>query len=82
MTLYTLTYDLRKEKDYQKLYAELKSFNAVKILESTWCFNRYNTSAAQLRDHFRTIVDTDDGLFIGETTNWASYNTQGTPKDL
>lgn len=82
MALYFLTYDLRKGKDYQKLYDELESFNAVRVLESTWCFNRINTSAAKLRDYFKKFIDKDDGLLIDESKSWATYNTDGTPKDL
>ena len=49
MALYFMTYDLRNNRDYQKLYDELKLFNAVNILESTWCFNKENTNASDLR---------------------------------
>lgn len=82
MALYFLTYDLRKSKNYQVLCDELKSFNAVRILESTWCFNRVNTSASGLRDYFKKYIDSDDALIVSEVTDWASYNTDGTPKDL
>lgn len=82
MSLYTITYDLRNKRDYQTLYDELKNFNAVSILESLWCFNRYNTTVSGLRDHFSQFVDSDDGLFITEVTNWASRKTSNTPKDL
>ena len=82
MALYFLTYDLRKDHDYQKLYDELKSFNAVKVLESTWCFNRANTSASQLRDYFKKFIDTNDGLLVDQSEGWATQNTNGTPKDL
>ncbi|MCB2196767.1 MAG: hypothetical protein KQH79_12970 [Bacteroidetes bacterium] len=82
MALYFITYDLRKSRDYQKLYDELKDFNAVKVLESTWCFNRVNTSAKNLRDYFKQFIDSDDGLLIDESKDWATYNTLGTPNNL
>jgi len=82
MALYFLTYDLRNQKNYQNLYDELENFDAVRILESTWCFNRANTSAKGLRDHFKKKVDSDDGLMVSEVTNWASTKTDGTPNDL
>lgn len=82
MALYFITYDLRKGKDYQKLYKELESFKAIRVLESMWCFKRLNTSASQLRDYFKDFIDSDDGLIIEETNSWASYNTDKTPKDL
>lgn len=83
MALYLLTYDLRKEgQDYKSLYDELKKFNAVRILESVWCFNRFNTNAEGLRNYFKQFIDENDGLFVAEITDWASYNVEGTPNDL
>lgn len=82
MSLYFLTYDLRKSRNYQTLYDELKDFGAVRILESTWCFNRVNTSATGLRDYFRKSIDSDDGIIVSEVSDWASYKTDGTPNDL
>jgi len=82
MALYFLDYDLRQERGYQKLYDELAKFNAVRLLESAWCFKRVNTTAAKLRDHFKGFIDANDGLAITEVTDWATYGTLGTPNDL
>ncbi|MDD4210342.1 MAG: hypothetical protein PHI52_08420 [Bacteroidales bacterium] len=82
MALYFLTYDLRNKRDYQKLYDELESFKAVRVLESTWCFKKDDTSSAELRDHFKKFIDADDGLLVVEANSWATIRTKGTPKDL
>ncbi len=82
MSLYFLSYDLRKQRNYQPLYDELAKFNAKRVLESLWCFKRFNTTAAALRDHFRQFIDQDDGLVVAEVTDWATRNTLGTPNDL
>jgi hypothetical protein len=82
MALYFLDYDLRKQRDYQKLYNELEQFDAMRILESLWCFNRVTTSPAGLRDHFRQFIDSDDGLSISEVVNWATFKATRTPNDL
>lgn len=82
MALYFLTYDLRNGRDYQKLYDELKDFNAVRVLESTWCFKRNNTSASGLRDYFMKYIDSDDGLLVNKSEEWATYKTDATPKEL
>jgi hypothetical protein len=82
MALYFLTYDLRREKDYQKLYDELSKFNAVRVLKSTWCFNRENTNPVGLRDHFKQFIDSDDGLLVDESTNWATWKAEKTPNEL
>ena len=82
MALYHMSYDLRKNKDYQTLFEELKRFGSVRILKSEWCFHRINTSAANLREHFKSFIDNDDGISISEVTDWATYNTEGNPKQL
>lgn len=82
MALYFLTYDLRKSRDYQSLYDELENFGAVRILESTWCFKKKNTSTKDLRDHFKNIVDNNDGIIVSEVQGWASTGVDGTPKKL
>jgi len=82
MALYFLSYDLRNSKNYQALYDELSKFNAIRILDSTLCFRRVNTTTKQLRDHFKRYIDADDGLIVSEVTSWASYRTKGTPNDL
>ena len=82
MALYILSYDLRKRRDYQPLWDELNKFNAVRILESDWCFNRINTNAKGLRDYFKQLIDSDDGLLVAEVNDWATYNSIKTPDDL
>lgn len=82
MALYRISYDLRKNRDYKALYDELANFNAVSILESDWCFKRINTNAENLCKHFKNFVDADDGLFVTEVTQWATFNAKVTPNDL
>lgn len=82
MALFFLDYDLRKQRNYQSLYDELEKFRAVRMLESSWCFNRFNTTAVGLRNHFMQFVDFDDGLWVGEVTDWASYKALKTPNSL
>lgn len=82
MGLFVLDYDLRKQRNYQNLYDTLASFNAVRILESTWCFKRLNTNSAGLRDYFKQFIDADDGLWVAEVTDWATYKSIGNPSQL
>lgn len=84
MALYFVSYDLRKSRDYDKIYDKLDEFNAVRIVESTWCFKRFNTSAGDLRDFFKSYIDSDDCVVVSEVdpSKWASYNAEGTPNDL
>ena len=82
MDLYFLSYDLRNSRNYDPLYKELARLNAVRILESTWCFKFSGTTPKDIRDHFKQFVDSDDGFIVSLVTNWASWNTNETPNDL
>jgi len=88
MALYFLSYDLRGNRDYEKLYDELKKFNAVRMLESNWCFNRINTTAKSLRDYFMGFIDNDDDLVVSEIASsygvnqWATSGVHKTPNDM
>ncbi len=82
MTLYFISYDLRNNRDYQTLYNELGKFNAIRILESMWCFKKLNTNAGSLRDHFKSFIDSDDGLMVSEVITWAGRGLDGSPNNL
>ncbi len=82
MALYFLDYDLRRQRNYQPLYDELARFSAVRMLESSWAFNRVNTTSEGLRDHFRQFIDADDGLWVAQVTDWATYKVQKSPNSL
>lgn len=81
MALYLLSYDLRKQRDYQKLYDELKKFEAIRVLESEWTFKRVNTACVGLRDYFRTFIDEDDGLIVMEINDWAAVKPIAMPQN-
>jgi CRISPR/Cas system-associated endoribonuclease Cas2 len=79
MALYFVDYDLRKQRDYQKLYDALKAFGAIRVLESLWAFSHSNTSCVQVRDHLKQFIDADDGLVVSQVADWASYKPLATP---
>ncbi|WP_046758043.1 hypothetical protein [Kordia jejudonensis] len=81
-TRYFLSYDLRNEKNYQKLYDELDKFDAIKILESLYCFKYLDDKTSDLRDHFKGFMDKSDGFIIIKCDHWASYNIDGNPNNL
>lgn len=89
MALFLLSYDLRKVRDYQKLYDELNNFGAVKVLESCWCFKRFKINAEGLRNYFKQFIDNDDGLWVSQIAEdnagiplWAGYKLDGNPNKL
>lgn len=67
MTIYTMTYDLIKRKDYPTLLDELRRLGAHRALESFWLINLNNTPKEVL-DHFKAFIDSDDKLWVSELT--------------
>ena len=64
MTCYVISYDLRKDRDYESLYKTLKSYSRwARITESTWAVVT-NESAVQVRDRLNQVTDSDDRLFV------------------
>ncbi len=71
-----ISYDLRKQRNYQQLYDAIASLgNAEKVLESVWYVNSAY-SVVQCRDYLRRYIDSDDGLVVFDCTNnaWATSN--------
>lgn len=64
MKLYQITYDLRKQRNYQALYDRIKAYGTwCRPLESTWVIAT-NQSAVQVRDNLKAAMDADDGLLV------------------
>lgn len=64
MASYIITYDLRKQRNYEVLYEAIKSYETwAHVLESTWVV-KTTKSAVQIRDHLANHIDSDDGLFV------------------
>lgn len=64
MKLYQITYDLRKQRNYQVLYDRIKAYGTwCRPLESTWVIAT-NQSAVQVRDNLKAAMDADDGLLV------------------
>jgi len=82
MAKYFLSYDLVANRDYSRIHNALESFNAIRVLESVWCFTRINTNAEGLRNHFAQFIDSDDRLLVIESNDWASRRLLKNPNDL
>ena len=64
MALYQITYDLRKQRNYEALFERIKAYgNWCHALESNWVIST-SQSAAQVRDNLRLTMDGDDGLLV------------------
>ncbi len=81
MALYFISLDLRQDEEaYSRLYDELHKNNAVRMLEYQWCFMEGNSSAPQLRDHFRQFVHPGDSLTVLEISDWATHTSANSEK--
>ncbi len=79
MLVYQITYDLRKQRDYQALYYRIKSYQTwCHPLESTWLVATHQTTV-QVRDHLLGAIDRDDGLLVTKLSNDAAWF--GLPQD-
>ena len=83
MKVYQVSYDLRKQRNYDALYERIKSYGSwCHALESSWVIVT-TQSASQIRDYLKGAMDQDDGLLVtrlqgeaawygldGERSNW------------
>ncbi|MFX5825452.1 hypothetical protein ABTE10_00945 [Acinetobacter baumannii] len=78
MTIYSVTYDLIKSKDYSKMIEGIKEVSNdtwARPTLSQWIISS-NKTAGQIRDFLKDYMDSDDVLFVIEvkTDNWGSWN--------
>lgn len=64
MAIFSVTYDLNKEKDYKKLWDELERLNGHKAALSYYFIDVNSDSAIVIRDHLLGFVDNDDRLIV------------------
>lgn len=81
MKVYQITYDLRKQRNYEALYERLKSYGTYcRALESTWLIST-NQNATQIRDYLSEVVDGDDGLLVTRLQGEAAWRGLGEQKN-
>lgn len=73
MACYIISYDLRRDRDYEALYKAIKSYDTWgHILESTWAIVT-EKSATEIREYLRKFTDSDDGLFVVKSGSEAAW---------
>ena len=73
MACYIISYDLRKQRNYEALYDAIKSYGTwAHILESLWAIATSHT-ATEVRDHLAKFIDSDDGLFVIKSGKEAAW---------
>ena len=80
MKVYQVSYDLRKQRNYDALYERIKSYGSwCHALESSWAIATDQT-AAQVLDYLSPALDQDDGLLVtrlyGEAA-WKGLDPKG-----
>ena len=65
MAVFSVTYDLHDEKDYQTLWDAFDDVDSHKALRSFYLVSTNNTTK-QIFDHFRQFIDNDDSLFVAK----------------
>lgn len=77
MANFIVSYDLRQERDYQKLINAIKKNYRIhsRVLESVWYIKSAET-AVQIRDYLSMYIDSDDGIAVFDMTRnaWATHN--------
>ena len=73
MKCYLISYDLRRDRNYDELYDTLKSYPKwARIVESTWAVVTSKT-AVQIRDHLMRVLDDDDRVFVVKSGTEAAW---------
>lgn len=73
MKVYQINYDLRKQRNYQPLYDQLKSYdNWAHPLESCWIIAT-NKTIEKVLSELTAVVDANDGLFITRLQGEAAW---------
>ena len=79
MANFIVSYDLSKpNRDYDRIINAIDAYNSVRITESCWLINTYNT-AVGIRDYLKQFIDSDDKLAViklGDDWATVSINTE------
>lgn len=65
MPVFIISYDLNKQKNYPKLYDQIKTAGSswCHPVDSTWLVSSNSTSAL-IRDHIKKSMDQDDAVLV------------------
>lgn len=76
MPSYLISYDLRKQRNYQPLWTALEEAGAVRLLESLWLAN-LNAGVGAVRQSLSNLMDNDDGVAVIELQPGSEWATMG-----
>jgi hypothetical protein len=73
MAHFAVSYDLHNQRTYTPVWNLLRSWGAVRLLESLWLVT-LNSTAGQVRDALQRAADADDSVAVIELktgSDWA-----------
>lgn len=73
MPYYSVSYQLNKKKDYQKLWDELHRLGGHKVMQSFYFLDVTSKTASDLLNHLSEFVDDDDQIAVVEITKKPAY---------
>ena len=76
MKVYQISYDLRKQRNYDALYERIKTYHWCHPLESIWVITTQQ-SVVEVRDNLTQVMDQDDGLLVTRLTGEAAWINLG-----
>lgn len=77
MKVYQISYDLRKQRNYDALYKRIQNYGTYcHALESSWVIATQQ-SATQVRDNLALAMDHDDGLLVTRLQGEAAWRGLG-----
>lgn len=80
MTIFFVSYDLRKQRNYQTLYDELNRLKGIRVLESVWSLKLPDTNTCvSVRDHLKKFIDGDDGIIVTKISAYACSRVDNNP---
>jgi hypothetical protein len=78
MAVYSITYDLQKIKNYQKLHQGIDLLSKQVWIKPTLSqfLIQTNLSSSQIMEFLKQYVDHDDAIFVAKVgiPDWAAYN--------
>lgn len=76
MALFLISYDLHKQRDYEPLLKQLRTWGCTRALASMW-LGDLTGNAGQVRDALKATVDGDDSIVVVELkagSGWSTWN--------
>jgi len=75
---YLISYDLIKDKDYEKIFEGIKKISNgyIRVLESVWIIG-HSGSASDVRDSLKAYMDSDDKLLVLKLTGDGAWRNLG-----